>query len=123
MITAAQARENVKMSNATLQKYFEKIDRMIEKASCEGKTYVALYGLDELSGSILSYAKIEVTRLQQRIIDELKSIGYSASVVFDGDAYVPRGLQNDDGEGPEYLNVVIHVSWLVKEKGIQIGSL
>ena len=111
MITAARAKENVILSKANLQKYFEKIDGFIEKASLAGKSSVELCGILELTELKLEYMDLKATPLQQRIIDELVSIGYNASVIRSGASYVPIGVQDDDGEGPVYINYAILVRW------------
>jgi hypothetical protein len=110
MITAKQARDNVENSNTYLQVFFEKIDYLIDTASKEGRTQVHLdiIGLCDcvkVGSHILPNAK------QVRIMDELKSIGYNADLESWGDHYVPRGLQDDHGNGPNHVNLAILVRW------------
>jgi len=42
----------------------------------------------------------------------LEDLGYTSRWVpqYD-DVYAPRGLADDDGDGPSYINYGIHIGW------------
>ena len=48
---------------------------------------------------------------QARIIARLHDFGLEASWYRDNDSYVPRGLADDDGQGPAYSNYGIQIGW------------
>lgn len=110
MITANEARQLVLNSNQHLQKYFPIIDARIKNAANEGKSKVALY-VDDLWAAEDYYAPTKPTSLQIRIIKELELIGYHAEFTCHGAQYVPLGMQDNDGNGPKFINHVIMVTW------------
>jgi hypothetical protein len=60
--------------------------------------------------TIIQYHEREVTPTT-KVVEELIKLGYSASVVDYGEPYVPKGLRDDDGNGPLYCNVGIRIVW------------
>ena len=51
------------------------------------------------------------TSLQNRIMHVLYDVGFQVRFDTDKTSYVPRGLADDDGNGPEYINWCIHIKW------------
>ena len=45
------------------------------------------------------------------MIETLKDQGYVVSIEQDGASYVPRGMADDEGDGPEYTNYGFHIGW------------
>lgn len=42
---------------------------------------------------------------------KLTELGYIADIYTYGEAYVPKGLSNDDGRGPQHKNYGLHIKW------------
>lgn len=110
MITAKQARDNVILSKANVQQYLDKIDALIISASHLGKSKVEI-GIVGLSNCVPTASTVIATAIQIRVIDELRNFGYQACVDSYGERYIPRGMQDDVGEGPMHVNVGIIISW------------
>ena len=109
MITAEQAKKLYDESGVAVDNYLNKtIAPEIEKAAKAGKRSVFVH-----VGSEPPYGFTKAPRapLHTSTMMVLTELGYKASWVTDGDPYVPRGLADDYGEGPAYINVGIHISW------------
>lgn len=85
------------------------IELQIKKAAEAGKSYVALYG-DVPWGAKTTWEAVAATPMQERIINKLKEYGFTAYVSRDGEAYVPKSME-DDFNSPYYVNYVIRVEW------------
>ena len=108
MITAAQAKNLYDESGVRVDNYLNKtIAPEIEKAAKAGKRSVFIHvGSEPPYGSKALQAPLHTSTMMK-----LTGLGYKVSWGTDGDPYVPRGLADDYGEGPEYTNVGIHISW------------
>ena len=109
MITAEQAKKLYDESGVEVDNYLNMtIAPKIEKAARAGKRSVIVHvGSEPPYGSTKALqAPLHISTMM-----ELTELGYKASWVTDGDPYVPRGLADDYGEGPAYINVGIHISW------------
>jgi hypothetical protein len=53
----------------------------------------------------------DTTPLEKAVVSKLRELGYQADIRLYGDAHVPRGLQDDNGEGLAHRNYGIHISW------------
>lgn len=109
MITAEQAKKLYDESGVAVDSYLNRtIAPEIEKAAKAGKRSVFIH-----AGSEPPYGSTKALQapLHTSTMMVLTELGYKASWVTDGDPYVPRGLADDYGEGPAYINVGIHISW------------
>ena len=109
MITAEQAKKLYDESGVAVDSYLNRtITPEIEKAAKAGKRTVFID-----VGSEPHYRSIKAlqTPLHTSTMMKLTELGYKVSWGTDGASYVPRGLADDYGEGPEYINVGIHISW------------
>jgi hypothetical protein len=110
MITAAQARELAATSDSAIEKFLEKLEPKIAAAAEAGKREFAVYE-EGLWSNAETYLRVTETPIQARLCAALNRFGFGASVVQHGDAYVPRGLADDAGEGPAHINHVILIRW------------
>jgi len=115
MISAKEARGIVETSESVVAKYLDKIDTLVRHNAAEGKTSLFLYieGLWAAEEVSSTYNKV-ATPIQVCVIRALKNLGYHAAYGSDSDPkamYVPRGLANDDGSGPMYINCGITIKW------------
>ena len=109
MITAAQAKKLYDESGAEVDNYLNKtIAPEIEKAAKAGKRSVFIH-----VGSEQPYGSTKTLReqLHTSAMMKLDELGYKVRWGTHGASYVPRGLADDYGEGPDYINVGIHISW------------
>lgn len=117
IITAEQAAELAVMSNEMVTWYLERIGKAIEVAARSGKRSLALSSVVEFAGQEhVSFSKPAhgVNRhadFQKLLISALEKFNYTAELKAIGEQYVPRALQDDDGNGPLYQNFTIVVSW------------
>ena len=109
MITAPQAKSLYDESGVAVDNYLNKtIAPEIEKAAKAGKRSVFIHvGSEPAYGS----TKVPKVPLHTSTMMKLDELGYKARWVTDGGPYVPRGLADDYGEGPAYINVGIYISW------------
>ena len=109
MITAEQAKKLYDESGVEVANYLNKtIAPEIKKAAKAGKRSVFIHvGSEPPYGS----TKTLKEHLHSSTMMKLTELGYKVKWGTDGDPYVPRGLADDYGEGPDYINVGIHISW------------
>ena len=109
MITAEQAKKLYDESGVAVDSYLNRsIAPEIEKAAKAGKRSVFIHvGSEPPYGS----TKTLKEQLHSSTMMKLTELGYKVKWDTDGDPYVPLGLADDYGEGPEYINVGIHISW------------
>ncbi len=111
MITAAQARELTARSEANVERLLALMEPQIVKAADAGKDFVAVF-VDGLDSSVPLYgARFQPTPVQTSVINRLQALGFKAHMAAVGSSYVPRGMQDDDGNGPEYINYTVIVNW------------
>lgn len=109
MITATEAKKLYDQSGVEVQEYLkEKVEPKVTEAAKSGKRFTFIY-----LGSLEPYRTVEqeLLPIQKAVVEKLQELGYRARVVLDGDKYVPRGLADDNGEGPKYQNYGIQVGW------------
>lgn len=99
IINAKEAREIAANSDAWLEAELKKIEPDIKKAAELNKSPCQIH-----IGSIGPWDEIKLTNAQIRIIEALKKLGYHAKIEKYGAPYVPRGLSDDDGNGPSHTN-------------------
>jgi hypothetical protein len=109
MITAKEAKELYDQSGAEVNDYLKNtVERIVKKAAEGGKRQVFI---DMGSVRQFEYLHHTITPLQQAVADKLKELGYRAEIRLDGDKYVPRGLADDNGNGPTIQNYGVQISW------------
>lgn len=106
MLTAKEALEIYNSSLHTLEKYLnDNFHSGIRQAASNGlRRYVHGMGAEE-------HRLPELSALEKKALEELGKLGYCAQYLFYGEAYVPRGLADDEGNGPSYRNYGIVVTW------------
>lgn len=106
MISAKEALELYNNSLYTLQRYLEdNFHSGIRQAAMDGKKQY-FHCIDCCSSTLP-----KMSDLEYKVVGELQKLGYKVNYTFYGDKYVPRGLADDDGNGPEHQNYGILVSW------------
>ena len=109
MITAKQAKELYDQSGAEVNEFLEyTVEPEVTKAANSGKREVRIH-LGNLP--TFHYTHTGITPLQHAVVAKLKELGYRANIEMYGERYVPRGLADDDGNGPEYENYGIQIGW------------
>ncbi len=123
MITAAQAQKLSKRGAKDaeiVEDALELIAPKIEEAAKNGLQHLSLStipALSQLSGlgvhSFILDGSIDSdsSRIRERLILALRSLGYEANLYPHGSPYVPRGLADDDGNGPRTQNYTIIIRW------------
>ena len=107
MITAAEAKTLYDQSGVEVDKYLHKIEPEIKAAAISGKRTVFHF-----IGSRDVFTHPRPDPLQTRIIEKLRELGYTVQWLdSEGESYVPRGLADDDDEGPSYTNYGIQIAW------------
>lgn len=108
MITAAEAKALYDDSGVEVAKYLQyKIEPEVKAAATSGKRTVFHY-----VGSCDMFTYPRPDPLQNRIIEKLRELGFTVQWLdSDGESYVPRGLADDDGNGPSYTNYGIQIAW------------
>lgn len=111
MITAKEAKVLYDQSGAEVDQFLKNsVEKEITDAAKAGKRTVTIY-LDSYEWPGYRGFNHDITPLQMAIVVKLKELGYSAEIKSYGDCYVPRGLADDDGNGPMYQNYGIHIGW------------
>lgn len=113
-ITPAEARELVTTSEQNVARYLKRASEEIRKAAEAGKRSIDFYMNDSnerLAFEVSSWNKPRPSTLQQLIIDNIRKKGFGCEFKASGEQYVPRGLADDDGNGPMHQNWNIVISW------------
>lgn len=109
MITAKEAKELYDKSGQEVADYLKyTVEKEVVKAAEGGKRQTIIH-----LKSLEPYRHLDqvITPLQKAVVAKLKELGYHAEIKLYGDSYVPRGLADDDGEGPSHQNYGIHIGW------------
>ena len=104
MISALEAlriSEHRDMISAEGDKILTEIESTIKCAAEHGDTQVELgHVIHATAIHQKQYENTKMSEVQQYVFDTLIQLGYKAAYFPVGDSYVPRGLQDDDGNGP-----------------------
>lgn len=116
MITAKEALELTLTSEAHIAKCMDILDERIRESAKNGErlfrtSVLTVFHGQSLGGSLGPHEEITVTPFQQQVIDILQKNGFGAKMEIYGEGYVPRGLADDDGNGPIYKNYALTVRW------------
>lgn len=109
MINAKEAKELYDLSGAEVEQFLKlSVEPRVIEAAQSGKRDVFIH-----LGNVKQFEYLDrtITPLQQAVADKLKTLGYRADIKLDGESYVPRGLADDNGNGPTIRNYGIQVSW------------
>ena len=109
MITANEAKALYDQSGAEVDLYLKhNVDPAITTAATSGKrsTHIHLGCINAIE-----HLWQKLTPTEKGAIDKLKEFGYTVTATKDGDAYVPRGQQDDNGNGPSVTNFGITIGW------------
>jgi hypothetical protein len=108
MITAKEAKEIYDKSGIEVEvaNYMKlTVEQAVKSAAEGGKRSTIVY-----LGAATCHGP-DTTPLEKSIVSRLRQLGYQADIRLYGDAHVPRGLQDDTGEGLAHRNYGIHISW------------
>ena len=109
MITANEAKQLYDESGHEVEQFLKhSVEQNVSNAAKGGKREVFIH-----LGSVKQFEYLDrtITPLQQAVADKLKTLGYRADIKLDGDKYVPRGLADDNGNGPTIQNYGIQIGW------------
>jgi len=109
MITAKEAKQFYDDSGYEVDQFLtHTVEPVVTDAAKSGKRSIFIF-LD----SLRPYDHLDrvITPLQKAVVAKLKELGYHALIRLDGEMYVPRGLADDDGDGPKHQNYGIHIGW------------
>jgi hypothetical protein len=106
MITAIEAREITHSSDKAIKALLQPVEQMIRSAAEAGDSST-LYHLC----SHPALLKIDFLPSHVRMVRELEKLGFTATIMMYGEQYVPRGLADDSGDGPSYINYGISIEW------------
>ncbi len=109
MITAKEAKEIYDKSDfeGEVANFLKlNVEQAVKSAAEGGKRSIIVY----LGARDRAYGP-DNTPLEKSVVTRLRELGYQADIRLYGDQYVPRGLQDDNGEGPIHRNYGIHISW------------
>jgi hypothetical protein len=106
MINAADAKRIYDESGGEADALLTRIEPRIVEAAKAGKR--SIFWLVDAEEAWRSNAP---TPLDNHVITKLTNLGYTVRFGRDGDAYVPRGLADDDGDGPKYINYGYTIGW------------
>lgn len=109
MLTANQAKQLYDESGHEVEQFLKnEVEKKVTDAAKGGKRQVFVY-----LGSVKQFDYLDrtVTPLQEAVRWKLKELGYSAEFKLDGDKYVPRGLADDNDNGPTIQNYGIQIGW------------
>ena len=109
MINAKEAKALYDKSGHEVANYIKnKVEPVVIKAATDGKRKVFIQlGATQFSSEM----RADITSVHRGVALILKDQGYVVSMEQDGASYVPRGLADDDGDGPEYTNYGFHIGW------------
>lgn len=109
MITAQEAKSLYIQSGAEVEQFLKnEVEKKVTDAAKGGKRFTFVF-LDTVG----PYETVEqkLTPLNRAVVERLVELGYRARFTLDGDKYVPRGLADDDGNGPSHQNYGIQIGW------------
>ena len=110
MFTADQARKRGMEGSLLVDGIIQNIEKEIMERSTN-YTRLVTYEPRTWTSAPLLNIDVQPNQLQQRVIERLRDAGYDVCFAPFSDAYVPKGLQDDDGKGPLYVNWCIVIDW------------
>jgi hypothetical protein len=109
MINAKEAKALYDKSGHEVANFIKnKVEPVVIKAATDGKRKVFI----QLGATQFEFEmRVKITSVNQGVVEALKELGYVVSIEQDGASYVPRGMADDEGDGPEYTNYGFHIGW------------
>ncbi len=108
MIPATRAKEIYDGTGVEMQTYLTTtVEPQVIDAAEKGKKELTIH-----LGCEPTYLAPKPTNLQNAAVAELKRLGYSAEIRSYGAPYVPRGLADDNGNGPQHRNYGLVIGWV-----------
>lgn len=108
-ITAAEVRDLCRNSQVAAEQFLKQIEqKIVDAAKANQGSY--MHHIDAIDVSFNTRLP-ELEPKLKNACEILKRLGYQVSYTVYGDRYVPRGLQDDDGNGPMYQNCGLKISW------------
>lgn len=106
MINAKEAKRLYDQSGAEADKVLETIEPKVIAAAQAGKQSIYFYIDSSEVGD-----RVILTPTYTQVVEKLHQLGYQAGACRYGDAYIPAGLADDDGNGPKHQNYGLYISW------------
>lgn len=107
MITAKEALELYNQSGTEVKLFLDKnVLDQVKLAAMSGKKNCFI----NCGSHIANKAPIPI-HLYISVMQELQKLGYAVRFMNYGDSYVPRGMADDAGNGPLYVNYGISIGW------------
>jgi hypothetical protein len=109
MINAKEAKALYDKSGQEVADYLKHtVEPAVTRAATAGERYVfILVGSTQFEFEM----RVKITSVHQGAVAALKELDYVVSIARHGESYVPRGLADDDGDGPLYTNYGFHIGW------------
>ena len=108
-ITAAQVRDLARNSQVAAEQFLKQIEqKIVDAAKANQGSY--MHHIDAIDVSFNTRLP-ELEPKLKNACEILKRFGYNVDYTVYGDRYVPRGLQDGDGNGPKYQNCGLKISW------------
>lgn len=106
-MNVSEARDITKNSRALAEDYLKDFIYPKIKSSANNGKFSCFFFI----GSQERYRHIHVEQKIESAIEILKQSGYNVKLDYNGFSYVPRGLSDDDGNGPKYTSYGLHIDW------------
>lgn len=109
MISAKEAKILYDKSGQLVENYLKHyVEQEIINSANSGRRTVTIF-LDTIEN--YKPLSLVITPLNYAVCERLKELGYNADITKFGDSYVPKGLADDNGDGPVYTNYGIVITW------------
>jgi hypothetical protein len=105
-ITAAQARDITHKSLGLALSQIKPIEQLIKAAAENGESSVVYH-----IGAVRMGQGIPENPITTNTVRILRNAGFHADLRCETQSYVPKGLQDDSGNGPAHVNYGIYISW------------
>jgi hypothetical protein len=109
MITAKEAKQLYDESDAKIEQFLKNsVEKRVADAAKSGNRFIFIF-----LGTLGPYEYIDQkpTPLDKAVVKKLQELGYHANFDINGPRYVPRGLADDEGNGPSHQNYGIKIAW------------
>jgi len=109
MIDAKEAKRLYDASGAEVQAFLtNEVEPSIIKAATGGKRSIFI-----LIGTVGPFDHLidKIKPIERAVEKAINTLGYNCKIEKDGASYVPRGLADDDGNGPSHTNYGYKINW------------
>ena len=109
MLTATEAKKLYDESGAEVQNYLDTVvEPLVTDTAKKGQRSCHI-NIDTIE--TFENLSTKITPLQYGVLKKLEELGYRCSISLKGLPYVPRGLADDDGNGPKHTNYGFNIHW------------